>query len=169
MEKAQNNSGMETSGGSRIGVKSIQVIYGNNVQETACIISGNERGRVSHACVQYQLRWPLVYPNFRVIFILDRVDHETYSICSITVTPRHAASLPLCSPCFQKLSLFVHDNLSKFIIAIDRVSIPITPACPVLCTTEQELENCFGENRLPAFKLLVTWAQGEWKNEKRGN
>lgn len=40
-------------------------------------IIGNERGGVSQACVQYQLRRPLAYPNFRVIFIPDRGDHET--------------------------------------------------------------------------------------------
>ena len=48
-----------------------------------------------------------MYPNFRVIFILDHADHETYSICPTF------ASLPLRSRYFEELSLFVYRNLSK--------------------------------------------------------
>lgn len=56
-------------------------------------IIGNGRGGVSQARVQYQLPRPLVYPNFRVIFIPDRGDHET--LLNLSDARRFPPPLPL--------------------------------------------------------------------------
>ena len=68
-----------------------------------------------------------MHPNFRVIFILDHADHETYSIC-----PTFAALRCLSVPAISKSCLFLFSEicqncspllLSLFIIIIIIISI----------------------------------------------
>lgn len=144
-------------------------------------IIGNERGGVSQACVQYQLRRPLAYPNFRVIFIPDRGDHET--LLNLSDTRRFppppfpfrfekSSSAPKFLKNFINIIEFIarndprsnisnpnsFSNLFSFVCLNTRRNIVACPSSNILDAVElQEVENWLDEGTSsPVFKLLVT-------------